>query len=334
MASALPSITEAVTIDGTSQPGYAGTPLIVVDGSGAGATTFGLVLGFAPAANGSTIQGLAVVNFGGYGILIQGDDDVILDSYLGTANGTTAAAERRRVCAWTRAAERAEIRGNLISGNVAAGIESNGTGLLIAGNRIGTNFSADGELRNGDRRDLHRPPRRATRSSAATRTSTPASGTSSRGNVEDRDPDRRVERQHRPGQPHRYQLRGDRPRQRRTPGVSIVSGGAGQPGRRGSQPARRSAGRATSSRSTAATASSSSVGASPDADFNAIHSNAIFENGGLGIDLEADGVTPNDPGDGDDGANDLTNFPDLIEAESDGEEPRSARSRARPPKTR
>ena len=31
-----------------------------------------------------------------------------------------------------------------------------------------------------------------------------------------------------------------------------------------------------------------------------------------------DGVTPNDPGDGDDGANDLTNFPDFIDAQSDG----------------
>ena len=58
-----------------------------------------------------------------------------------------------------------------------------------------------------------------------------------------------------------------------------------------------------------------------DADFNSIHSNAIYENGGLGIDLEGDGlVTPNDPGDDDDGNNDLINFPDLIEAESDGED--------------
>ncbi len=62
------------------------------------------------------------------------------------------------------------------------------------------------------------------------------------------------------------------------------------------------------------------ISGATDADFNSIHSNEIYENGGLGIDLENDGVTPNDPGDDDDGANDLTNFPDLIEAESDGEE--------------
>jgi hypothetical protein len=49
---------------------------------------------------------------------------------------------------------------------------------------------------------------------------------------------------------------------------------------------------------------------------NAILSNAIFSNGGLGIDLGDDGVTRNDPDDGDGGANDLQNFPELIVAAS------------------
>lgn len=46
----------------------------------------------------------------------------------------------------------------------------------------------------------------------------------------------------------------------------------------------------------------------------AIVSNRIFANGLIGIDLGENGVTPNDPGDGDSGPNDLLNFPAAIRA--------------------
>jgi len=45
---------------------------------------------------------------------------------------------------------------------------------------------------------------------------------------------------------------------------------------------------------------------------NRIAGNTMFSNGGPGIDLEADGDTSNDPDDGDDGANNLQNFPELV----------------------
>ena len=51
---------------------------------------------------------------------------------------------------------------------------------------------------------------------------------------------------------------------------------------------------------------------------NAMEHNAIFSNAALGIDLGGDGVTPNDPGDFDDGADQLQNFPVITSAFSSG----------------
>ena len=47
---------------------------------------------------------------------------------------------------------------------------------------------------------------------------------------------------------------------------------------------------------------------------NAFADNRVYANDSLGIDLAKDGVTANDAGDGDNGYNDLQNFPDLTSA--------------------
>jgi trimeric autotransporter adhesin len=50
-----------------------------------------------------------------------------------------------------------------------------------------------------------------------------------------------------------------------------------------------------------------------------IHHNRFYQNGGLAIDLNADGVTPNDASDADDGPNDLQNYPVLTFARLNGD---------------
>ena len=63
----LPPITDSVVIDGTTQPGFAGTPLIQLNGSNAGSND-----GLRLHAGNSTIRGLAINRFGGAGIHVLG----------------------------------------------------------------------------------------------------------------------------------------------------------------------------------------------------------------------------------------------------------------------
>jgi hypothetical protein len=67
LAAPLPPITDAVLIDGFSQPGYSGTPLIDLSGRGAA-----IADGLRITAADTTIRGLAVTGFSGAGIVITG----------------------------------------------------------------------------------------------------------------------------------------------------------------------------------------------------------------------------------------------------------------------
>lgn len=75
---ALPVLVDAVDLDATSQPGFAGTPVIELDGSGAGSSD-GLV-----ARGGSLIHGLAINRFAGHGLVLAGAGNVVVDNHLGT----------------------------------------------------------------------------------------------------------------------------------------------------------------------------------------------------------------------------------------------------------
>ncbi|HWB10985.1 MAG TPA: Calx-beta domain-containing protein [Pirellulales bacterium] len=79
--SPLPNITDPVIIDGTSQFGYAGLPLVELDGSQAGDGANGLTI----TGGGSVVRGLVIHSFSGSGIELTGlGGNVVEGNFIGT----------------------------------------------------------------------------------------------------------------------------------------------------------------------------------------------------------------------------------------------------------
>ncbi len=155
-ASTLPTITESVTIDGASQPGYASAPLIVLDGGLQNVGGNGLEV----TGGQTTINGLVIQGFGGHGIALVGaGNNIIQANYIGTdeqggqavGNGnsgiliddSSANLIGGAISGW----------GNLISGNGTFGIEIvnlGSTGNQVQGNSIGTNLDGTAALENAE----------------------------------------------------------------------------------------------------------------------------------------------------------------------------------------
>ena len=97
LASPLPAITDVVTIDGTTQPGYEpdpnvpATPVIELNGASAGASANGLTIASSDPGLASNVVGLAINRFGGNGILITGDGNFVAECSIGTNPDGTAA---------------------------------------------------------------------------------------------------------------------------------------------------------------------------------------------------------------------------------------------------
>jgi CSLREA domain-containing protein len=163
LTSPLPTITDPVTIDGTTQPGYAGTPIIVLNGSGAGVGVDGLDI----TAGSSTITGLVINGFipgfpaaGGNGIaLVSGGGNVVRGCYIGVnAAGTAAVPNGGDGILISNSANnvigRTDVSQpiNVISGNDQYGVEvavAGADGNTIAGNRVGTNAAGTAAIANG-----------------------------------------------------------------------------------------------------------------------------------------------------------------------------------------
>ena len=150
--SALPTITDAVIIDGASQPGWQDAPIVELDG-----TPTGPMDGLTIAANDSTVKGLVINRFGGNGISIRGDGNTVSGNYIGTdANGTTPLPNVGGMWIGDGASNNT-IGGatggerNVISGNLGEGLTlfGNGTsGNVVSGNHIGTDAGGTSALPN------------------------------------------------------------------------------------------------------------------------------------------------------------------------------------------
>ena len=154
LTSALPVITDTLTIDGTTQPGFAGTPVVELSGAGAGQGVVGLTL--SASAAGSTVRGLAINSFSGTGIIVQGDGNTIQGDFIGTdVTGTTALANQTGIqITLLRQHDRRDggrrPQRHLRQRRDGLDISVVGTtGNLVQGNFIGTNAAGTAALANG-----------------------------------------------------------------------------------------------------------------------------------------------------------------------------------------
>ena len=152
LLSPLPAITAPLTIDGTTEPGYSNTPLIELDGAGAGTGATGLTL----AGNGITVKGLIIGGFGGDGIEVTGNNDLVESSYIGIdSTGNNAMGNGEAGVAIIDGATGNTIggttagSGNVISANAGDGVDDiDANSNLIVGNWIGTNATGTAALGN------------------------------------------------------------------------------------------------------------------------------------------------------------------------------------------
>jgi hypothetical protein len=156
--SALPRVTNPVVIDGTTQPGFAGTPLIELNGSRAGFNN-----GLTISAGGSTVRGLVINGFLNFGVALEDNGNNVLEgNYIGT--DVTGTAARANAIGGVDVASSnntiggtANAAGNLISGNGSSGlgqrwgiliISDGATGNVVQGNKIGTDVTGTKALGN------------------------------------------------------------------------------------------------------------------------------------------------------------------------------------------
>ena len=149
----LPQLTGTFTIDGTSQPGFTGTPLIEISGGGTLATG----LSVAASASSSLVRGLVINGFASTEILLFGPPTMmILGNYLGLNAAGTAIVANSGSGVLTCCGGSVVIGGgtvaarNVISAASGQAIQIGGGPAVIQGNYIGINAAGTARIGNVD----------------------------------------------------------------------------------------------------------------------------------------------------------------------------------------
>ncbi len=292
----LPTITTPITLDATTQPGHTTTPVIAIDGAAVAgnASIDGLVVSAAD----TTIRSLSIHGFGDEGLdLLAAPDVVVIGNWIGVApDGTVdgnagAGIAVRSASTGARVGGAAATDANVVADN-NAGIRVEAAGVTVQRNRVGVLADGVTPAGNGwvgilvvgvDTAVIGNVIGDTAGSGINVRSTTGARITSnSIGIAADFSPVGNI-----------YGVLVD-------DSSDIVIGGD-----------------LASDANLILYNTSDGVAVESNAEA-AVIGNHIGANGGLAIDLELDGPTPNDPGDGDGGANDRLNHPEPVLALIDG----------------
>ena len=148
-ASALPTMSRTVFVDGFSQSGASASNYrIELDGTNAGTNTNGLTI----SGTETWVRGLVINRFGGNGVVLQGSGGkhVIDQNRIGANVSGTSDSGNGKAGVLVSGTDGVILRGNLISGNDGHGVELSGGAddAIIDGNIIGANASGTSDLGN------------------------------------------------------------------------------------------------------------------------------------------------------------------------------------------
>jgi hypothetical protein len=319
-ASDLPAITDTVVLDGTTQPGFSGTPLIELTGNG------GSSVGLSYSANQSVLTGLAI-NGWYVGVTLSGNGNVVTGNFVGTVAaglvprpniyGIRITGSSNRV-GGTTPAER-----NVLSGNTNGfGISIDGTAAttnIVEGNFIGADVSGCSALPNFNGLIIQNGAANNTVGGNSAGAGNVVSGNQFNGLVVLGGIPTG------PGHTDGNVIQGNwigtcasgAPLGNRTNGIQI------DPFNPGTASNNQIGGAAPGAGNVIAHNGGAGVLFIDEGPFliatgNSILGNSIHSNAALGIDIGGDGVTPNDIGDADTGPNNRQNFPILTWAASGG----------------